>query len=122
MRSILLVEDNEDLRELYASVLRRGGYLVREAENGQDALAVLESVDSEPCLLLLDLMMPVMSGVELLKALHDSGRLARLPVIVLSAGGRASDVPEAQKFIRKPVDAHVLLSTVQKFCDDGPAA
>jgi CheY-like chemotaxis protein len=116
MTSILLVDDNDDLRELYGAVLRREGYVVHEAENGQQALTVLERMDSEPCMLLLDLMMPVMSGTDLLKVLHDSGRLAKLPVIVLSAGGRRADVPEAQNFIRKPVDAHVLVALVRELC------
>jgi CheY-like chemotaxis protein len=117
MRSILLVDDNEDLRELYGAMLRREGFLVREAENGKKALAVLECMDPAPCLLLLDLMMPVMSGPELVKVLRDSGRLAKLPVIVLSAGGLPADVPEAHSFIRKPVEAHALVTLVHKFCE-----
>jgi len=116
MRSILLVDDNEDLRELYGATLRRAGYVVKEAENGQKALAMLARMDDEPCVLLLDLMMPVMSGPELLRILHDSGRLDKLPVIVFSAGGQPSDAPEAQKFLRKPVDSRVLVSLVQEFC------
>jgi CheY-like chemotaxis protein len=116
MRSILLVDDNEDLRELYGEILRRAGYVVKEAENGQKALAMLAHMGDEPCVLLLDLMMPVMSGPELLRILHDSGRLDKLPVIVLSAGGQPSDAPGAKKFIRKPVDARVLVSLVQDFC------
>jgi CheY-like chemotaxis protein len=117
MTSILLVDDNEDLRELYGVLLRGEGYAVREAENGQQALALIESMDGEPCLLVLDLMMPVMSGADLLKVLQESGRLAELPVIVLSAGGRPSDVPEGQLVIRKPVDPRVLISLVRGFCE-----
>jgi CheY-like chemotaxis protein len=117
MTSILLVDDNEDLRELYGGLLRREGYVVREAENGKQALALLEYMESEPCLLLLDLMMPVMSGADLLKVLRDSGRLAKQPVIVLSAGSRPADVPEGQLVIRKPVDPRVLISLVRGFCD-----
>lgn len=120
MKTILLVDDNDDLRELYGSALRRKGYAVREAENGATALDVLESMDSAPCVVLLDLMMPVMSGTDLLKVLHDSGRLSHLSVIVLSAGGQPSDAPEAQQFIRKPVDLHALLSLVRDFCDSRP--
>jgi CheY-like chemotaxis protein len=117
MTSILLVDDNEDLRELYGLLLRGEGYVVREAENGQQALELLESMDGEPCLLVLDLMMPVMSGADLLKVLRDSDRLAEQPVIVLSAGGRPSDVPEGQLVIRKPVDPRVLISLVRGFCE-----
>jgi CheY-like chemotaxis protein len=123
MTSILLVDDNADVRELYGLLLRREGHVVREAENGEQALALLEYMDGEPCLLLLDLMMPVMSGTDVLKALRDSGRLAKQPVIVLSANGRPADVPEGQLVIRKPVDPRVLISLVRGFCDsDGRLA
>ena len=116
MRSILLVDDNEDLRELYGTTLRRAGYVVQEAENGERAIAMLESMEGEPCLLLLDLMMPVMNGAEVLKVLFESGQLTSLPVIVLSAGGTASDAPEARRFIKKPVSSQVLLALVREFC------
>jgi CheY-like chemotaxis protein len=119
MKPILLVEDNDDIRELYGAVLRREGYEVSEAENGKVALDLLNEMHGTPCLVLLDLMMPIMSGPELLKVLHESHRLAALPVVVLSAGGRESDAPTAAKFIRKPVDAHVLLTVVREFC--GPS-
>lgn len=122
MPSILLVDDNEDLRDLYAETLRRAGYSVCEAEDGEQALALLESLESGPCLLLLDLMMPVMSGPELLKILHDNGRLESLPVVVLSAAGQASQVLEARAFMKKPVDPRALVTLVRRFCaPDAPA-
>jgi CheY-like chemotaxis protein len=116
MTTILLVDDNEDLRALYGTLLRREGYEVREAENGPEALALLEHATSEPCLLLLDLMMPGMSGADVLEALRQKGRLAKQPVIVLTAGGRNWDVPEGQLIVRKPVDPRVLISLVRGFC------
>jgi CheY-like chemotaxis protein len=64
-------------------------------------------------------MMPVMSGTELLTVLDKTHRLAALPVVALSAGGNASDAPQARRFIRKPVDSDVLLALVREFC--GPA-
>jgi CheY-like chemotaxis protein len=72
--------------------------------------------------LLLDLMMPVMSGAELLTVLSETGRLAKVAVIVLSATGRPSDVPAAQKFVRKPVATDVLLLMVREVCDSGRSA
>ena len=120
MRPILLVEDDEDIRDLYGLVLRRNGYTVHEAENGKQALEQLDQLDQlddPPCLVLLDLMMPVMSGSEFLKVVEDSDRLTELPVIVLSAAGKASDVPGAKRFIRKPVDPDLLLGVVREFCE-----
>lgn len=116
VKIVLLVEDDEDIRDLYCTVLRRHGYEVHEADNGATALQVLERFHSDPCLVLLDLMMPVMSGPELLQILHESQRLASLPVVALSAGGQPSDAPRATKFIRKPVDPNLLLAVVREFC------
>jgi len=116
MRHILLVEDDDDIRELTAEVLREEGYLVHEAENGKVALHQIEQLD-EPCLVLLDLMMPVMTGPELLRTLHERNRLSSLAVIALSAGGDSRDVPEADRFLRKPIDIRHLLSIVRSYCD-----
>lgn len=114
MREILLVEDDDDIRELFAELLREAGYKVFEAENGLVALEYLEQSDA-PCLVLLDIMLPVMTGPELLRALHQRNRLASLAVVALSAGGSASDVPEANKFLRKPVDPEQLLRVVREY-------
>lgn len=119
MNTILLVEDTDDIREMIAELLEAEGYLVYQAENGQAALACLERMNGEPGLVLLDLMMPIMNGHELMKVLHESHRLASLPVVILSAGGSASEVEGARRFIRKPADLQTLLSLVREFC--GPA-
>ena len=116
MKTILVVEDNEDLRELLGEILRRDGYDVCEAENGRDALDRLERMNEPPCLLLLDLMMPVMTGQELLEVLRGRAQLVALPVVVLSAGGQPSQVPGARTFIRKPTDLHLLRDTVRTIC------
>ena len=117
MKTIVLVDDNEDLREIYGAVLRRAGFDVREAENGEEALTMLHAMAADPCVMLLDLMMPVMNGAELLRVLQEDPRFASLPVVVLSAGGRASDAPEAKRFIRKPVEPDVLVALAHEFCD-----
>lgn len=116
MGAILVVEDNEDLRELLVVVLRREGYEVWEAEHGAEALEVIEAHDAPPSLMLLDLMMPVMNGTELLRALRRSEPLASLPVIVLSAGGTPDMAPGANEFVRKPAGHDQLLSLVRKYC------
>lgn len=118
MPTVMVVEDTEDIRELVAEMLSEAGYDVLEAENGKDALALLQTV-KEPCLVLLDLMMPVMSGPEFLETLEDAHRLAALPVIVFSAGGSPREAPQARRFIRKPPSEALLLQLVQEFC--GPA-
>ena len=116
MDTVLLVEDDADVREAVADVLREGGYDVREAENGQVALEQLDHIEGGPCLILLDLMMPVMSGSQLLAVLRENQQLAALPVVVLSAGGTPEDAPGARKFVRKPVTPDALLQIVGHFC------
>lgn len=120
MGAILVVEDDDDIRELIAGMLRREGYEVLEAEHGAHALEILDRQSVPPCLMLLDLMMPVMTGPELLKVLSDNDRLTSLPVVVVSAGGRPEEAPQAQQFIRKPPSPELLRSVAAQFC--GPSA
>jgi CheY-like chemotaxis protein len=79
----LIVEDDASLRELLRSMLEREGYAVVEADNGQAALARLR--EGAPGVILLDLMMPVMDGFELLAELRREDGWRSIPVIVLTA-------------------------------------
>jgi CheY-like chemotaxis protein len=116
---ILVVDDEDDLRECFADVLRAEGYDVRTARNGRDALEQIEKPHGGPCLVLLDMMMPGMDGAEVLRILREKERLATLPVVVVSA---QRDLAEAAKrmgvrrVIRKPVSVDVLLSIAHEFC------
>ena len=83
METILIVEDNPRMQETLSTVLRLKGFQTLTAYNGLEALDVLRL--RTPDLALLDLMMPVMSGLELLKVLRDSPQWKDLPVVVLSA-------------------------------------
>ena len=85
MSFLLLVEDDDDLREDFALILRSRGYRVEVAANGAEALARLRARAPLPCIILLDLMMPVMSGWELRSAQLADPVLAGIPVIVLTA-------------------------------------
>ena len=83
METILIVEDNPRMQETLSTVLRLKGFQTLTAYNGVEALEVLRL--RTPDLMLLDLMMPVMGGLELLKVLRDSAQWKDLPVVVLSA-------------------------------------
>ena len=83
METILIVEDNPRMQETLSTVLRLKGFQTLTAYNGLEALDVLRL--RSPDLMLLDLMMPVMSGLELLKVLRESPQWKGLPVVVLSA-------------------------------------
>jgi CheY-like chemotaxis protein len=116
MKTVLVVEDTEDLRELFMEVLSREGYGVLGAENGQEALAVLATTHAELCLVLLDLMMPIMDGETFLRALQDRPRWLALPVIVVSAAAGGCCVPGARTFVKKPVAPSVLAEVVRERC------
>jgi CheY-like chemotaxis protein len=107
---ILVVDDDRDVRDTLAAVLDGEGYRVRCAENGAQALAMLHG--PKPSAIVLDLMMPVMSGWELLDAFHDDAELCRIPVVVLSA----VRAPGALTHLAKPVSMEELVTTLDHIC------
>jgi CheY-like chemotaxis protein len=112
---IVVADDDPDSRELVCLMLRREGFVVCEAEDGADALRLLSDVAVSPCLLLTDLMMPGMSGPELVDAIRQVPRLAGLPVAVMSAAGHADAVPSAIKFLQKPVSLEGILTVAREY-------
>jgi CheY-like chemotaxis protein len=117
-RPVLLVEDDHDVRDAVAASLRDEGYEVAEAENGRLALEWLQS-NADPCLVLLDLWMPVMSGIELHAVMARDPRLSAVPLVVVSAAGDAKAQAQqmgALGYLRKPLDLHDLLATVERYC------
>ena len=110
---ILLIEDDADLADAIAEILTMEGYRVVYASDGMAALALL--ADSElPDLILLDLMMPKMSGWEFREAQLRDYRIARIPVVVLSATGEPARPIDAMRILRKPVTLEALLATVKE--------
>lgn len=116
MADVLLVEDDADIRELVSVVLGEEGYSVTCAANGQEALEILRSREEPPCLVLLDLMMPILSGPELLEILAEEGALPALPVVVVSALAESGSAPGVRRFLRKPVPPDLLLEVVAEYC------
>jgi CheY-like chemotaxis protein len=119
MQTILVVEDDSEIRELVAEVLASAGYAVVQAANGQEALDYLRAGGPEPCVILLDLMMPVMSGPELLEIMAEDVKLASVPVIVVSAMAERGTAPGVKRFLKKPVSSAVLRRVVAEYCS-GP--
>jgi CheY-like chemotaxis protein len=116
---ILLVEDDSSIREVFAEILGIEGYLVEEAENGRAALDLLLNTPA-PRLVLLDMMMPVMTGGELLAAIHPVKRLALVPVVAFSAGNvSATELHGARRFVKKPFPFETLVSLAREFCSPG---
>lgn len=117
-RLVLLVEDDAAISEAFAQILEDEGYSVARAGNGRVALDYLDS-GPRPCLILLDLMMPVLNGYDFRAAQLGDERIADIPVVVISAdrGGRLAVAGlQVEHFLPKPVDIGRLLDTVTALC------
>jgi CheY-like chemotaxis protein len=117
MASVLLVEDNDDVREMMALALQLAGHDVLLARNGRDALGKLKA-RPRPCVILLDLMMPVMNGWEFREALRDEPALRDVPVVVVSALNKEmAEDAGVSAYLPKPVDIDRMLELVAEHCD-----
>jgi CheY-like chemotaxis protein len=117
-RSILIVEDDSDLREALSAVLRDEGYFVAVAADGREALDRLRR-QWRPSLILLDLTMPVMNGWQFRAEQRQDPALSGIPVVVLSAGDHLAEqmVPLGIKdYVRKPIELNHLLQTIERYC------
>lgn len=120
-QSILLVDDEADVRAMLSAFLTSEGFVVHSARNGRHALQVLEKIPA-PSVILLDYQMPVMNGQQFLAARHRIPRLRDTPVVVLSAWTRewAGARLDAIEVLSKPVDLDRLRDVVKAICNGGP--
>jgi CheY-like chemotaxis protein len=113
--NVLVVEDHADLREMLAVLLESEGFHVQTASNGAEALKVMHA--TRPAVILLDLMMPVMSGDEFRRRQLAEPEYANVPVICMTA---AHDGPQrarsihATEYFQKPVDFDRLITAVRE--------
>lgn len=119
--AILIVDDTISLAEAIADMLRMEGYKVTHATNGVEALRVLEHTSFD--LIITDLRMPVMNGIEFIKHVRQRIEWTTIPIIVLSAqageGNKlASTQAGANLFLIKPFDEHELLTAINQFLND----
>jgi CheY-like chemotaxis protein len=110
---ILVVDDNLDARESLAEVLEIAGYEVEKAENGKIALDML--VAHPAALVLLDLMMPVMDGWQVVEAMRGDRELSQVPVVIVSAS--MVPPPDGLPVLRKPAPVDHVLSLVREGLD-----
>jgi CheY-like chemotaxis protein len=118
METILLIEDDDDIRESLAEILKLRGYHVVEVANGQDALDHL-AAGLAPCLIILDLMLPVMSGWEFRNRQLADTRWSQIPTVLLSSINdleQHSQRLRAVAFLAKPIDFESLYNTVDRYC------
>jgi len=112
---ILLVEDAPFLRHAFGRLLRLHGFKVMEAVNGLEALERIN--DFQPDLIVTDLMMPVMDGVEMIRRLREDPRTADLPILALTADPSRKTEERARQagaadYLTKPVDLPLLLDRI----------
>ncbi len=124
MPTVLVIEDDPDMRTIEQTMLECRGYTVRLAGNGMEGLQSLK--DTTPCVILLDLMMPVMDGLSFLRERARLNTAETTPVICVSAAG-----PElvnealalgAAECLPKPAELHDLCDLVARYCNVGPCA
>jgi CheY-like chemotaxis protein len=117
-RTVLIVEDDEDIRATMRLALELKGYTIVEAGNGREGIDALVTMP-RPCLILLDLMMPVMDGWAFLTALERDSTLDEIPVVVVTAIGQPEGTIKARSIIAKPLPLEVLYATVREYCGEG---
>jgi CheY-like chemotaxis protein len=118
-KRVLVVDDDVAIRDAICELLEDEGYVSIPAENGLAALTCLKD-SQEPCVILLDLMMPLMDGISFRKEQQRDPALAAIPVVVLSARSDAREVAgalAAADFIPKPLSVPRLIHTLARLCE-----
>jgi CheY-like chemotaxis protein len=113
---VLVVEDERTIREGLQELLAADGYDVIAAAGGEEALELLRA-GTRPDLVVMDLMMPEVSGADLLAAMRADPALAEIPVVIVSAvGGALKPVPGVVAIFPKPWNGPRLLETIRQHC------
>src|SRR3712207_4648099 len=117
---ILIVEDEPDLRETVKEFLELEGFCVLAAANGREALSLLQDT-GHSCLILLDLMMPVMNGWQFLETIKSDHQdiLATTPIVITSAAADVTDVQRQYgcRVMKKPVNMRHLVELAHEYCE-----
>ena len=119
-KTVLLVEDNEDNRTVYRTILEHFGYRVVEARNGEDGIRMAR--EDLPDLILMDISIPLVDGWEATRILKADPATSTIPVIALTAHALATDRAKAQEvgcdgYLAKPVEPRRVVEEVQKHLD-----
>jgi CheY-like chemotaxis protein len=122
---VLVVDDDQDIRETMLEVLDAYGYRAVGAADGREALGRLRERESPWCLVILDLAMPTMDGRAFRAEQRQDPRLSEIPVVLLSARHDVDDVAlelEVAAHMTKPIQITDLLQLVRRFCGAGAGA
>ena len=118
-KTVMIVEDDDAIREALQAVVESEGYQCLTAQNGKEAIALLNSPSCpEPCVILLDLMMPEMNGWQFMQANRGSDAIMAIPVVVMSAVADCAVPPAGYvKLLRKPMDLETIIQSLHDLCD-----
>ena len=121
-QKLLLVEDNEDNRVIYSTVLRHLGYEVVEAQDGVQAVDLARS--ELPDLILMDISIPRMDGWEATRVLRSDPKTREIPIVALTAHALADDRERASEvgfssYLAKPIEPKVVVAEVRRLIGDG---
>jgi CheY-like chemotaxis protein len=116
-KKLLLVEDEDDIRESLTLLLELRGYKVDSAANGREALSVIRK-NSLPCMVILDLNMPLMDGWQLREVMLRDPELSEVPVVIVSGVGKHKTATQlaAVGHFTKPVDLKTLFALLEQHC------
>ena len=119
MPVVLVVDDSPVIRRVMSVTLEKSGYEVEMAEDGQEALDILESPDIDIDVIFADINMPVMDGIVMLRHIRQSSSLQHLPVVMLTAVGEERDreialLEGANRILTKPSSSHEIIATLKK--------
>lgn len=116
-KTVLIVEDEEDAAELFAEMMRISGFRVLKTSNSAPAIALMAS--EKPDVIILDIMMPEISGLDILRQMRRDPELANIPVVVVSAKSMPADIKNgmeagASTYLTKPVGFLELKQAVER--------
>src|SRR3954462_10337704 len=113
---ILVVDDDPDIRDSLREVLEDEGYEVACVGNGREALDHLKTTKPQPCVILLDLMMPVMDGWQFRKEQKQDADISSIPLVVITATGKRPVLIDAAELVMKPLDLTQLFTAIERYC------
>jgi CheY-like chemotaxis protein len=123
MRTILVIEDNPEIRENTAEILELAGFRVLSAENGNEGVRV--AAEARPDLILCDIMMPGLNGYDVLRQLKSNAVTASIPFVYVTASGEKNEVKMAMDlgangYVRKPFDVKELMQVIDQYLEHRP--
>lgn len=119
-RTVLVVEDNDMNMQLVEYLLEEGGYQIVKAASGEEALTITRDSGSPPDLILMDIHLPGMDGLSVVREMKSNGRTKTIPILALTAHAMRGDKDRfleagCDGYISKPIDVKTFLSSIEQF-------